>query len=104
MPIINLDSPILDLKGEPVRRNPQDTAPVALSDLCIEALTATQRANADNPEGKLLRFKLAQRCAKGGEQEFTSKELVFIDEEIGHHTLPVAYGCAHNLLLPEDPE
>lgn len=94
----NLDTLLLDLKGEPVKEGVGgETRPVTVGSILIQSLlTLTQEDQSLAADAKVTRYKLGLKVAPGGEVELTSEDLALLKLLVGRLFSPLVVGRVYD--------
>lgn len=74
----NLDTPVLDMEGEPLRESHKGAIRETTVKNYITNALAMANGEQVSGEEKVTRYKLAMRLIEGGEQELSPEELSLI--------------------------
>lgn len=93
---IDFSTPLLDLKGKPLKEGNNDvTLGAAVASALLTPLADDQNATG---ESKAKRFKIALKVADGGKQEVAIEDLAEIKRLVGKTLTPLAVGRIYEIL------
>jgi len=97
--IINMDTVLLDIRGQPMQRGTiDDHKPLLLRDVCQDALLATYADEKElNGEAKVKRWLIALKCNDLA-ANFTVEEVAEIKRLLAKGFGPLVVGRAYELL------
>lgn len=96
---IDLNAPLLDVKGKPIKETADPASlDATLGTVALQALLGDYAGEAPTGEAKAKRFKTALKVAPGGCVEFSPEEIVELKKLIGLGYPPTIVGRSYEIL------